>query len=97
MQYSDWPILPSREQLEMRQLASLKLLLVSVLDSNLFYSKKLSGIDTEVESITKFTSTFPFTTKSEISEDQASHPPYGTNLTYLIEDYVRYCQTSGRI
>ena len=31
----------------------------------------------------------PFTTKAELSEDQAAHPPFGTNLTYPIERYVR--------
>ena len=37
----------------------------------------------------------PFTTKAELSLDQASHPPFGTNLTYPIERYVRLHQTSG--
>jgi phenylacetate-CoA ligase len=37
----------------------------------------------------------PFTTKAQLSEDQAAHPPFGTNLTYPIERYVRLHQTSG--
>ena len=37
----------------------------------------------------------PFTTKAELSEDQAARPPFGTNLTYPIERYVRLHQTSG--
>ena len=37
----------------------------------------------------------PFTTKEELSLDQARHPPYGTNLTYPSERYVRLHQTSG--
>jgi phenylacetate-CoA ligase len=37
----------------------------------------------------------PFTTKQELVEDQAQHPPFGTNLTYPIEKYVRIHQTSG--
>ena len=37
----------------------------------------------------------PFTTKTELSEDQAAHPPFGTNLTYPLERYVRLHQTSG--
>ena len=40
-------------------------------------------------------SDLPFTTKAELSEDQAAHPPFGTNLTYPIERYVRLHQTSG--
>jgi phenylacetate-CoA ligase len=37
----------------------------------------------------------PFMTKAELSEDQAAHPPFGTNLTYPMERYVRLHQTSG--
>jgi phenylacetate-CoA ligase len=37
----------------------------------------------------------PFTLKSELADDQASHPPFGTNLTYPLERYVRIHQTSG--
>jgi phenylacetate-CoA ligase len=37
----------------------------------------------------------PFTTKSELVEDQVAHPPFGTDLTYPLERYVRVHQTSG--
>jgi len=37
----------------------------------------------------------PFTTRAEIQQDQLDHPPYGTNLTYPRERYVRLHQTSG--
>jgi phenylacetate-CoA ligase len=37
----------------------------------------------------------PFTTKSELVADQAARPPFGTNLTYPLERYVRVHQTSG--
>ena len=37
----------------------------------------------------------PFTWKREFVEDQAAHPPFGTNLTYPLERYVRVHQTSG--
>jgi phenylacetate-CoA ligase len=37
----------------------------------------------------------PFTLKRELVEDQTAHPPFGTNLTYPIERYVRLHQTSG--
>jgi phenylacetate-CoA ligase len=37
----------------------------------------------------------PVTTKAELSLDQAAHPPFGTNLTYPPERYVRLHQTSG--
>ncbi len=37
----------------------------------------------------------PFTRKREFVDDQAAHPPFGTNLTYPLEHYVRVHQTSG--
>ncbi|HKV88576.1 MAG TPA: phenylacetate--CoA ligase family protein [Candidatus Dormibacteraeota bacterium] len=37
----------------------------------------------------------PLTTKSELVEDQAAHPPFGTNLTRPLDSYVRMHQTSG--
>jgi phenylacetate-CoA ligase len=33
--------------------------------------------------------------KTDLVEDQAAHPPFGTNLTYPLERYVRVHQTSG--
>ena len=37
----------------------------------------------------------PLTTKAELVTDQSAHPPFGTNLTYPLERYVRVHQTSG--
>ena len=37
----------------------------------------------------------PFTTKPDLVVDQAAHPPHGTNHTYPLERYTRFCQTSG--
>ena len=37
----------------------------------------------------------PFTRKSELAEDQAASPPFGSNLTYALDRYVRIHQTSG--
>jgi len=55
---------------------------------NPFYRAKLSDRASHLGDL-------PFTTKAELSEDQAAHPPFGTNLTYPIERYVRLHQTSG--
>ena len=55
---------------------------------NAFYHAKLPKAARELREL-------PFTTKAELSEDQAAHPPFGTNLTYPIERYVRLHQTSG--
>src|SRR5262245_31176181 len=37
----------------------------------------------------------PFTAKQQLVEDQANHPPFGTNLTFPVENYTRIHQTSG--
>jgi phenylacetate-CoA ligase len=37
----------------------------------------------------------PLTRKRELVDDQAAHPPFGTNLTYPLARYVRIHQTSG--
>jgi phenylacetate-CoA ligase len=37
----------------------------------------------------------PLTAKRELVEDQAAHPPFGANLTFPLERYVRVHQTSG--
>jgi phenylacetate-CoA ligase len=57
-------------------------------EKNPFYRSKLPARTSSLRDL-------PFTTKAELSEDQAAHPPFGTNLTYPIERYVRLHQTSG--
>ena len=37
----------------------------------------------------------PFMDKRDFVDDQAEHPPFGTNLTYPLDRYVRVHQTSG--
>jgi phenylacetate-CoA ligase len=37
----------------------------------------------------------PFTFKQELVDDQAARPPFGENLTYSLDRYVRVHQTSG--
>src|SRR5215208_7934370 len=37
----------------------------------------------------------PPLTKQELIEDQAEHPPFGTNLTYPLDRYSQLWQTSG--
>jgi phenylacetate-CoA ligase len=40
-------------------------------------------------------SRLPFTSKADLVEDQAANPPFGSNLTFPLERYVRVHQTSG--
>src|SRR5207249_5266974 len=56
--------------------------------TNPFYRARLSERASSVGDL-------PFTTKTELSEHQAARPPFGTNLTYPLERYVRLHQTSG--
>jgi len=37
----------------------------------------------------------PFTTKAQLVADQDAHPPFGSNLSYPLDRYVRLHQTSG--
>ena len=62
-----------------------------------FYRARLSAakLSDGVGSIAEFVAKMPFTTKQELVDDHASRPPYGTNHTYPLRDYSRFCQTSG--
>jgi phenylacetate-CoA ligase len=55
--------------------------------SNPFYADRLK--------IARDLTDLPFTLKQDLVDDQAQHPPYGTNLTYPVENYIRIHQTSG--
>src|SRR5579885_2667103 len=65
-------------------------LLREILPANRFYARKYQDI-ADVLDLARL----PFTTKAELLEDQAQHPPYGTILTYPVERYSRLHQTSG--
>jgi len=77
------------------QLQKLRRMLGEVVQTNRFYRKKLSGHDlSRIDSLEKFR-TLPFTTKEELVGDQAEHPPFGSNLTFPLERYIRIHRTSG--
>jgi len=61
-------------------------LLSVILPANRFYARKVENLQTLDEL---------FTTKQELIDDQAASPPYGTNLTFPLDRYTRFCQTSG--
>lgn len=75
------------------QLRRLRELLDEILPRNGFYAAKLGRVR-QVSSWTDFAE-LPFTTKAEIVEDQSLHPPFGTNLTYTLDRYIKLHQTSG--
>src|SRR5882757_5064070 len=90
-------LLTGRVELEAGQLDQLRSLLAELFPGNKFYSRKFNsaGITFDVASLEDFSARFPFTTKSELAEDQRLNPPFGSNLTYPLECYTRYHQTSG--
>lgn len=67
-------------------------LLREVAGPNPFYTKKFAGLD--IDALERMED-IPYTTKEEWVADQLENPPYGTNLTFALERYTRYCQTSG--
>ena len=86
---------PSREELERLQSELLGQLLRAVLPANEFYRGKYAGADLERIDSLKQLRDLPFTTKSELVEDQQRHPPFGSDLTFPLEHYIRIHQTSG--
>ena len=83
--------------LEAPQLAKLRPLLAELLASNPFYGPRLraASVDASVASVADFCARAPFTFKQDLVDDQAAHPPYGSNLTYPLERYTRFSQTSA--
>ncbi len=84
-----------RDTIARYQLTRLRSGLQRILASNQFYQRKLAGIDPH--SLTSFDAlrALPFTYKAELVADQRDNPPYGTNLTSPLREYVRLHQTSG--
>jgi phenylacetate-CoA ligase len=84
-----------RREIEADQFQKLRALIQTVRCDNPFYRAKLRDVDPDLASLAEYSRQAPFTTKQELIEDQRLHPPYGTNLTYPLERYTRFCQTSG--
>ena len=80
----------SDDERRAHQRARLDAMLRDVLATNPFYRRKLGDRVSPDD-----WQALPFTTKAELSSDQAAHPPFGSNLTYQPGRYVRLHQTSG--
>ncbi len=89
--------LSAQKELEGQQLVALNGLLKEVGRTNQFYLPilKEAGIADGVASLEEFFATIPFTTKQAIANDQAENPPYGSNLTFPLQQYSRFNQTSA--
>ena len=88
---------PSRAEIAASQLEQLRSLIAELFPGNAFYSQKLNaaGVTFDVASLADFSRRFPLTAKSELVQNQLAHPPFGTNLTYPLDRYTRFHQTSG--
>jgi len=72
-------------------------LLETILPANPFYARKLAGFGPDVRFalLEEYAHRIPVTTRHELVRDRLANPPYGTNLTFPLETYVRCHQTSG--
>jgi phenylacetate-CoA ligase len=88
---------PTHEKIERLQLRKLRSLLEAILPANPFYARKLAacGAASSPASLEAYARTIPPTTRHELVRDRLANPPYGTNLTFPLEAYVRCHQTSG--
>ncbi len=82
-----------RAGIERVQRAKLAALLAAVQKSNKFYQHKLKGI--AFNAMRDPLEQLPFTTRAELQQDQSEHPPYGSNLTFPLREYLRMHATSG--
>ena len=88
---------PDRAAIESSQLEQLRSLVAELIPANKFYTQKLqaAGVGFDVASLADFSARFPLTTKQELVADQLANSPHGSNLTYPLNCYTRFHQTSG--
>ncbi|MEM7699926.1 MAG: phenylacetate--CoA ligase family protein, partial [Verrucomicrobiota bacterium] len=86
-----------RPVLEKRQLEKLRALLAEIEEGNYFYQARLAkaGLTRNLDSLGEFTKRMGFTSKMDLVWDREEFPPYGSNLTYPLDRYSRFCQSSG--
>lgn len=89
------PLNTPGELLRSAQLDAVRSLLAAALPGNAFYRRKFGTLDPDTLRTPEDFARLPFTTKAELTADQAGYPPYGTNLSFALERYSRFHQTSG--
>lgn len=74
-------------------------LLLEVSRTNVFYQQHWRNaaplLEQALVSQAPALASVPFVTKADFALDQRNHPPFGSNLTFPIDHYVRCHQTSG--
>jgi phenylacetate-CoA ligase len=86
------------ERLRAHQLRRLRHGLGELLAGNPFWRARLAGAGVgDARDLAAWDDLvrLPRLTKADLVADQAARPPFGTNLTYPLERYVRVFQTSG--
>ncbi len=75
------------------QLRKLRRLVEIARRDNPFYHRKLREFD--LQSDRDLLARLPFTTRAELEADQLANAPFGSNLSYPLDRYCRFHQTSG--
>ncbi len=85
------------ETMRDEQTRALRSLCQALVPDNRFYTDtlKATGLDLASMTLSDFTAHMPLTTRLQWTQDQLDHRPYGTNLTYPLDRYIRFCRTSG--
>ncbi len=83
----------TRAELDRLQRRRLAELLEVVCRQNPFYRRRLDGV--RFDPARDPLDVLPVTMRADLQDDQAAHPPYGSNLSFPIQDYTRLHQTSG--
>ena len=86
----------SRDEIR-HQLRELRKLLATVAAGNRFYRPRLERacVTDELNDLDDFFQRMPFTRKEEVVANQHANPPYGANLSFPLDAYTRFSQTSG--
>lgn len=88
---------PRRAEIEADQLRQLRALIAALVPSNRFWTPRLraAGLADGIGALAELSAKLSPVHKAELVDDQRESPPYGTNLTFPVERYTRFCQTSG--
>ncbi len=94
------PLPGANKSLRVRQFEKLSALLTKISFSDNFNRRRLHDANlqmaaTSIASLEEFVAKVPFTTKADLYQDRAAHPPFGSNFTEPPSRYTRFCQTSG--
>jgi len=88
---------PDHNNIKQGQLTALKEIIDVTNASNPFWQKRFSacGIDNDIDSLEAYFEKMSFCDKNDFVADQSAIKPYGTNLSFPIENFTRISQTSG--